>query len=263
SHNGEPIHVKQATAVLEKIGCQPSDLACGTHPPLSPQAAVELWQTGAEPSVLHHNCSGNHIGMLALAEHLGSQRSAYMTPGHPVQNAILEAIGAFAGLAIADVLVGIDGCGVPCFGTSVYHLALAFARLMEPDHLGPAWAAAAHEIRTAMAANPYLIAGQGRLDTDLMQSADVIAKGGASGAQCIGLPGGVGIALKIEDGSTGPPPSPGAVATIAALQQLGVLDPVQVAALSAHGQPVLRCSTGQIAGDVRPVFELLRHPPIA
>jgi len=259
SHNGEPIHVDQASQILAKIGCRPTDLVCGTHPPLSPAAAEELRRMGAEPSVLHHNCSGNHIGMLALAEHLGVPLSGYPARDHPVQTAILEAVSGFVGVAESEIVVGVDGCGVPCFGTSVYHLAYAFARFMEPEQLSPAWAGAAHDIRTAMAGDPYLVAGQGRLDTDLMQSADVIAKGGASGVQCVGLPGGVGIAIKIEDGSMGPPPAPGAVATIAVLQQLAFLDEEQVCALSAHARPVVRTSAGQVVGEVRPAFELVLH----
>jgi len=256
SHNGEQIHVDRAAAILDKIGCSPSDLACGTHPPLGTDAAADLQRRGVEPTVLHHNCSGNHIGMLALAGHLGADRSGYTAPDHPVQTAILEAVSEFTGLAASEVVIGIDGCGVPCFGTSIYHLAYAFARLMEPDGRSAGWAGAAHEMRSAMAAHPYLVAGRGRLDTELMQSADVIAKGGASGVQCVGLPGGLGIALKIEDGSMGPPPSPGAVVTIAALQQLDMLDADQVVGLSAHGRPVLHTSAGQPVGEVRPAFEL-------
>lgn len=259
SHNGEPTHVDQASAILAKLDCHQSDLACGTHPPLAQEAADELRRRGAEPSVLHHNCSGNHIGMLALAQHLGAPRSGYTAPDHPVQAAILETVSRFTGLAARDMVIGVDGCGVPCFGTSVYHLAYAFARLMGPAQLGPEWSGAAHEIRTAMGGHPYLVAGRGRLDTDLMQTADVIAKGGAAGVQCVGLPGGVGVAIKIEDGSTGPPPAPGAVATVAALQQLGVLDPVQGAALRAHARPVLHTPTGEEVGDVRPAFELVFH----
>lgn len=259
SHNGEQIHVDRATAILAKIGCSPSDLACGTHPPLAPHAAAELRRTGAEPTVLHHNCSGNHIGMLALAGHLGADRAGYTAPDHPVQTAILQSVSEFTGLAARDVVIGIDGCGVPCFGTSVYHLAYAFARLMEPDGRSPGWAGAAHEIRNAMAAHPYLVAGRGRFDTDLMQTIDATAKGGASGVQCVGLPGGLGIALKIEDGSMGPPPAPGAVAAIAALQQLSMLDADQVVGLSAHGRPVLHTSARQPVGEVRPVFDLAIH----
>ncbi|MBA2530953.1 MAG: asparaginase [Nocardioidaceae bacterium] len=257
SHNGERVHVDQAAALLAKIGCNLADLACGAHLPLEPEAATELLQTGEEPSVLHNNCSGKHIGMLALAEHFGADRVGYQFRDHPVQAVILESICAFSGVPNDVVAIGIDGCGVPCFGTSVYHLAWAFARLMDPRGVSGAYSGAAHVIQAAMTAHPYLVAGRGRLDTDLMQvGGDLIAKGGASGVHCVGLSGGVGLAIKIEDGSTGPPPAPGGVATIAALRQLRMLDDAQVQSLDAHANPLLRSVDGQIVGEVRASFNL-------
>ncbi|CAN5127791.1 asparaginase [soil metagenome] len=262
SHNGERIHVDLAAAVLSKIGCEVADLVCGVHPPLSPQAASDLQRGNEEPTVLHNNCSGKHIGMLALAQHLGVDRLGYQSAGHPVQEAILGAICQFSDVCSDAVSIGIDGCGVPCFGTSLYSLALAFARLMDPRELSKTCAGAGLDIRTAMAAHPYLVAGDGRLDTDLMQAAagGLIAKGGAAGVQCVGLPGGFGLAIKIEDGATGPPPSPGAVVAVAALHQLGMLDQAQVSALGRHARPVLRSVSGQVVGEVRPVFDLATDP---
>lgn len=259
SHNGEGIHVDRASALLSRIGCDLTDLVCGTHPPLAPAAAAELQEKGEAPSALHHNCSGKHIGMLALACHLGADRAGYQDPDHPVQAAILETICAFSGLTSDQVSLGVDGCGVPCFGTSVYHLACAFARLMDPRELSAAYRGAAQDIRTAIAAHPYLVAGHGRFDTDLMQTGDVVAKGGASGVQCVGLPSGLGMAVKIEDGFMGPPPAPGSVATIAALYQLEILDRAQVNSLSAHARPALRNTSGQLVGETRPTFDLVLH----
>ncbi len=261
SHNGEPVHTEQAAGLLSKIGCDLSELSCGAHPPLEPQAAAALLRRQEEPTALHNNCSGKHIGMLALAKHLGVDPRGYESPGHPAQASILEAISRFSGVQKDAVTIGIDGCGVPCFGTSLYAMALAFARLMEPREESQPYAFAAQGIRTAMAAHPYLVAGLGRFDTDLMQAGvdGLVAKGGASGVQCVGLPGGLGLAIKMEDGSTGPPPAPGAVVTIAVLDQLGILDADQVSALAAHGQPLLHNVSGQVVGRARPVFDLVSH----
>ena len=258
SHNGEKIHVDQAAALLAKIGCELDDLLCGAHLPLEPHAAAELLRSGQEPNALHNNCSGKHIGMLALARHLGADRLGYQSPDHPVQAAIMEAICGFSGVPNGTIAIGIDGCGVPCFGTSVYHLAWAFARLMDPRAVNRPYAGAARDLHAAMTAHPYLVAGRGRLDTDLMQVGvtGLIAKGGASGVHCVGLSGGVGLAIKIEDGSTGPPPAPGGVAAIAALHQLKILDEAQVTLLSTHARPLLRNVSGQVVGEVRSRFDL-------
>lgn len=258
SHNGERVHADQASELLAKIDCDLADLACGAHPPLDPQAAADLLRRGEEPSALHNNCSGKHIGMLALAAHLGADRRGYPLVDHPVQTAILEAICHFSGVPRDAVAIGIDGCGVPCLGTSVYHLALAFARLMDARGVSEPSASAAHEVQAAMIAHPYLVAGRGRLDTDLMETnaGRLVAKGGASGVQCIGLSEGLGIAIKIEDGATGPPPSPGAVVAIAALHLLNVLDDAEVTSLITHARPLLRSVAGDVVGKVRPTFDL-------
>ncbi len=58
---------------------------------------------------------------------------------HPVQQLMLDNVARFSGVPRDEIVVGTDGCGVPCFGTSVYDMAYAFARLMAPDdeHSGP------------------------------------------------------------------------------------------------------------------------------
>ena len=56
-------------------------------------------------------------------------------------------------------------------------------------------------IAAAMRAHPQLVGGAGRPDTELMRALPGwIAKGGAEALFCAAGPGGLGIALKIEDG---------------------------------------------------------------
>ena len=85
----------------------------------------------------------------------------------------------------------------------------------------------------------------------------ILAKEGAGGVQCIGLPGGVGLAVKIEDGaSSAAAGGPAGVAALAALRDLGVLDEAAWDALRADAAPVVRSVVGEHAGDVRASFEL-------
>lgn len=256
SHNGEQVHVDQAAALLGRIGGELDDLACGRCAPLDGSAASALHQAGARPSALHNNCSGKHLGMLAVADRIGAARSGYRSGSHPVQHEILAGISRFTGLAPKEIVVGVDGCGVPCFGTSVYHLALAFARLMRPERLGPTDRSAAGAIRGAMEAHPYLVAGRNRLDTALIEAAagELLAKDGAAGIQCVGVRGGIGIAVKIEDGG-GLPARPAAVATLSVLEQLGICEE-PLAALRPYAHPTLHNIDGDPVGAARPVFTL-------
>ena len=84
---------------------------------------------GEEPNVLQNNCSGKHAGMLALALHLGAPTETYDEPSNPVQLAIAKTVSRFSGIAIEDIAVGTDGCGVPVFGITVKAMALMYARL--------------------------------------------------------------------------------------------------------------------------------------
>lgn len=261
SHSGELIHVQRVGALLERMGCSADDLGCGIHPPLDAVSAAALNRTGAEPDVRHNNCSGNHAGMLALALQLGVDSAGYPSPDHPVQQEILRNVARFTGLATDQIALGVDGCEAPCYGISVYHMALAYARLMQPDGIEEPQSSAARTVRDAMLAKPYLVGGRGRFDTDLMDVAGgrVLAKGGAGGVECLGLAEGIGVAVKVADGTSGPSPArPGSVAAIEVLCQLGVLDPTAVEALGEHARPRLRTWSGHEVGHARPVFALSR-----
>jgi L-asparaginase II len=260
SHGGEPEHVARVAALLARIGCTVDDLECGAHPPLDPDSARALERAGDEPTALHNNCSGQHTGMLALAEHLGEPRAGYRRHEHPVQGHMVAGVSLFSGVAADEIEIGIDGCGVPCFGTSIYHAALAYARLMAPEGTTAEPATeAAHVVREAMMAHPYLVAGRARLDTDLMQAlpGQLLSKGGAGGVQCVGIPGGIGIALKVEDGASPIGPGrPTGVAMIEALRQLGAIRNPEVELLAAHARPRIETVSGELAGSARATFTL-------
>jgi L-asparaginase II len=258
SHGGEPIHVERVRSLLERAGHSVADLRCGAHEPLDAVAAHELTRRGEQPSALHNNCSGKHAGMLALADQLDVPFAGYRLPGHPVQLAMTENVARFAGLRPDELVVALDGCGVPCFGISVYRMALAFARLMTPpEDIPGSLSDAAAVVREGMMEAPYLVAGRERLDTDLMRALPraIVSKGGAGGVQCIGLPGGIGLALKLEDGAS--PPVPG-IAALEALRQLGVLDDAAWSSLAHHARPEIRSVAGERAGEARAVFALER-----
>jgi L-asparaginase II len=263
SHGGEPMHVALATALLERAGHRSDDLECGAHAPLDAASARALERAGVEPSALHNNCSGKHAGMLALADDLGAPFSGYRLPAHPVQVGIAETVVRFSGAGPDEITLALDGCGVPSFGISVYRMALAFARLMAPPPGIPdEYRDAARVVREAMMAHPYLVAGRDRLDTDLMQALPgaLVSKGGAGGVQCIGLPGGIGVALKIEDGAASAQPGgPAGVAALEALRQLGVLGEAAGDVLARHAAPAVRSVAGERAGELRPAFELSRY----
>lgn len=255
SHSGEPMHTERASTVLDRAGNAIADLACGTHPPLYPPAAAALRESREELTAIHNNCSGKHSGMLALAKQLGVPADGYREPGHPVQELILENIARFTDLKPEEIAIGVDGCGVPCYGLSVQHMALAYARLMKPDGIDEPYRSAAGTVRDAMMAHPELVGGTTRLDTDLMRLAPrLLVKGGASGVLCIGIAGGIGLAAKLEAG----PRMPGFLGSvlIEALRQVGELTEAQVTTLAVHARPQVTNVSGAVVGETRPAFTL-------
>lgn len=204
SHRGEPAHVETAAAMLEKVGRDDSALECGTHWPGDEDAARALVRAGREPCALHNNCSGKHAGFVCLACAQGEDPAGYVKPGHPVQRQVKAALEEMTGTALGEDVCGIDGCSIPTYAISPRNLARGFARFGSGQGLGPERSRAAQRIRKAVAAHPWMVAGTGRLDTELMQllRASAFTKTGAEGVFCAALPDlGLGLAVKAEDGA--------------------------------------------------------------
>lgn len=197
SHNGEAGHVRVARAMLSKSGNAEDQYECGAHWPIEINAHHAVVRAGGEALQVHNNCSGKHAGMLALAKQLGADAKDYVKHDHPVQRAIAKAMGAICDCDLGRQPWGIDGCSVPTWAIPVRNLALGFARLAAPDH------AAGQRIIAAVRANPFMVAGTGRFDTELMLAVPrVFVKTGAEGVYCGSVPhAGLGIALKCDDGA--------------------------------------------------------------
>jgi len=263
SHNGEPLHTETAARILERAGLSESALLCGAHRPYSEEAAKKIEFEGGSFTQLHNNCSGKHAGMLLTAVHRELSTAGYVSIEHPVQTAIVSAFARLAGLG-EDLPTGIDGCSAPTFGVPLRALALAFARLASAGAAGGALdadtAEAAKRIIEAMISNPEMIGGDGEFDTEIMREArgKLIAKVGAEAVHCVGVlpceryPSGLGIAIKIEDGSKRAIP-PAVVETLA---QLRVLDESELERLHMFHHLLTRSYRDIPVGDVRAVFKL-------
>jgi L-asparaginase II len=174
SHLADEAQLAAVQALLDKAPATEDDLECGPD--------------GNPPRRINHNCSGKHAGMLALCRTKGWPLEGYRLAEHPCQQAMVAAVASAAGLN--PVATAIDGCGVITFALPLQAMATAFTRVDE-------------RVAFAMRAHPELIRGPRGLDTNLMQAfPGWIAKGGAEGLLCASASDGLGLALKVEDGST-------------------------------------------------------------
>jgi L-asparaginase II len=177
SHLARPEQLAAVRRTLALAGASEDDLECG-----------------ADPTRLEHNCSGKHAGFLALCTASGWQRAGYRLAGHPCQQAMLDEVAAVTGIPAAELVTAPDGCGVVTFAVPLRAAAALLVRLRERD--------GAARVLRAMRGHPDLLRGPVAADAVAMRVLDGwIAKGGAEGLFCASAPDGLGLALKVEDGS--------------------------------------------------------------
>lgn len=262
SHDGEPIHTETVAAMLARAGLDESALGCGPQPPNSTEAARELERLGLQPTQLHNNCSGKHCAMLLTAVQRRLPIENYYSPDHKIQQDIISVFCSAAELNPQELTIAIDGCSAPTFAVPLNSIALAFARLVTSEGKAQLTeSAAAGRIVSAMIKHPEMIGGtKGRFDSDLLRVAGgkLICKIGAEAVYGIGVlpnasyPNGLGIALKMEDGSyRGLLP-----AVVETLSQLGILEESEVGELERYHHPPIENRRGTIVGEVRPIFNL-------
>ena len=231
SHSGERAHIDVVRRVLSDAGLDETALDNTPSLPLAEQAAVEMIRAGEGPDRLHQNCSGKHSAMLATCVANDWSTDSYLDPVHPLQQAIRTAVEDIAGESIAAV--AIDGCGAPLFAVSLVAVARAFGRLVvsEPG-------TAERRVADAMRANAFLVGGTGRDVTTLMDEVDgFLVKDGAEGVCAAATGDGIGVAVKIDDGS-GRARTPVLVAVLATLGIAVDAGTLTSAAVLGHGQPV-------------------------
>jgi L-asparaginase II len=249
SHTGEPVHIRHVRSLLRRAGLGVEALQTPPDVPEEPQARARV----RTPRPIYYNCSGKHAGMLLACVRAGWDPATYRRASHPLQRRIGNSIRAATG--IEDLAMGVDGCGVPVHGLTLRAMATLYARLARPERLGQLEREARLAVR-CMRAEPYLVGGRDRLDTDLMLAGgDVLAKEGAEALNCAAiLPTGVGVAVKIADGgyrATGP-------ALLHALQLIDAATVSQVSTLARHARPAV-LGGGRPVGELRADFELVRR----
>ncbi len=250
SLSGQDFHVALVTRVLARLNLTPAALQCGAHAPLHRPSAKALAEAGHKPSPLHHTCAGKHAMMLALCVHHGWPLEGYYELAHPVQRLMHQTVAAAAGLAPEEVPTAVDGCGVPTFYLPLRNIARAFARLAT----APAGTPEA-QILAAGLAHPKHLAGDGRLETVLMEQLPgrIFAKTGAEGGFGLALvKEGLGVAVKIEDGASralNP-------AIVQVADYLGLLDEEARQALRSYRTPILVNHHKVEVGTIQPVFAL-------
>ena len=246
SHGGEPEHVELAARMLESIGLEEGNLACGAQEPWTRRGARLMHQAGLSPSRLHNNCSGKHAGMLAYARGQSWSTLGYERLGHEVQDRALAQIARWSGSSRDAMELMVDGCGVVAVGLPLQALALAYARLGAASERGDEVPA---RIVAAITAHPFLFGGTDRFDTLLIEESEgrLISKVGAEGVHAVTIPAeGFAVAIKVEDGATRAQHP----ALLKLLQLLGVLPEELPPRLAAFARTPIMNTRNELVGEV-------------
>jgi L-asparaginase II len=262
SHNGERWQTKRVSEILERVEVAPAQLKCGPHVPYGKEAAEELIRKGANPTPLHHMCSGNHAGLIALSRLLGAEVSSYDSLSSPAQQSLLEVVELYSGIPRGHIEFGVDGCGIPTYRTPLAALATAYARLAAPPEGFPEkLVRASQELFRAINRTPDMLSGPGELDAEFVRAFSGLAVC-KLGAECLCAaalkpsdrwPNGVGIAMKIADG-LGNRARPLVLREFVEALELG--SPEQREAFRRHVQTEVRNNLGQQVGRLTAAFKL-------
>lgn len=254
SHNGQPAHVETVRNWLSRCGLSEDDLECGGHLPYHTAAAHACIRAGEKGLPIHNMCSGKHTAFLVTAATLGEATAGYIERDHPVQQRVSAAIAEMTGWDLSRAPWGRDGCSIPTIGMPLHALARGAARIADPLGLSDERRAAILRIRQAIAAEPFMIAGDDRACTAITQSLGdkALVKFGAEGVFFAALPTlGLGMALKVRDGAK----RAADVATAAMLDRLGLLGEAERADLARYLETPLKNWRGFEIGVVRARFD--------
>lgn len=224
SHNGHPVQVALVESMLRRADLTEGDLRCPHAWPLDPRAGRRLARAGEHtPRRVWHNCSGKHSGFLRACAARGLPMDSYLSPEHPLQRRIVEAVSDLSGQRVDPV--GVDGCGAPVLRTTARAMSRLFARLADDQSL--------REVFVAMHRYPALVGGDVAGDSAIATATNGVAKRGALGCVGVAVEGRLGIAVKSWDGLG----DIASLAAISALDQLGELTATSRSALEPAGRP--------------------------
>ncbi|HCB10571.1 MAG TPA: hypothetical protein DEO94_00100 [Cyanobacteria bacterium UBA11991] len=192
SHAGEKVHTEIVKGLLKKFDLDERDLKCGAHEPISKTAQNELLLNGQKATAVHNNCSGKHTMMLGLCKLKGWNLENYDELTHPLQQAIKNKIYELCELKKSYPITK-DGCGVPICSMPLENMVKGYLNLF----CNPKYS----KIKDAFLNNPYIIGGENRTDTKIIEnSKNLVAKVGAGGLIIVvNVETEEGFALKICD----------------------------------------------------------------
>ena len=202
SHISDFEHIRVIKQIMEKTGISESDFCIKPAFPADFNTTKELNKNEAKPSPIYHMCSGKHLGLMINEKEVNENYQNYYLETSYSTKKCLEFIALMAQVDVDSIDIGLDGCGVPVFGLSIYESAVAFANLTNYDIEDQKLIRALKIVEQAYREYPDMVRGKNMFCSYHNYDKNVIGKDGADGFYGFSLKNeGLGAAFKIYSGN--------------------------------------------------------------
>lgn len=246
SHSGSNKHRTILKKIIKKYDIKLSDLQCGIHMPTDDTERNYLIKHNIKADPLHNNCSGKHVGMLAVCKKNNWGLKNYLSINHPIQKINLKNIQQLS--ETKKIKIGIDGCSVPTFALPIINIARLFSNFSQENNK------IYKEIISSMCENPFYAGGKDQIDTLIMEASGgkLLSKVGGGGLIIVVYNGNI-LVVKIADGNS----QIRSFVTISLLTKLKWLkrNEIQNPALSKIYKGEITNHSGKIVGKIALAFD--------
>lgn len=201
SHIGSFEQLEIIESIMKKTNIKENDFCIKETYPISFETTKKLIEDGIKPSPVFHMCSGKHLGLMLIEKEFNSNFQEYYKENSYATKQCLDFISKLANVPVNEIVIGLDGCGVPVFGISLYNAAIAFKNLTFSNDEDAKLNEAILKVNQAVSMYPDIVRGKNYFCSYHNYDKNVIGKDGAQGYYAFGLKKEhLGIALKIFSG---------------------------------------------------------------
>ena len=263
SNAAEDYCTEVVLSLMEKTGITEDDLVMNPAYPSHEPTKERIIAAGGPKRQVYHGCTPKHIGLMLVQRKLTGSVKDYHLPESAAQRMVRYTISMFTDTPYEDIKIGIDGCGVPVFGVPCDCLAKSYLRMAAPDLVPEkSYRDVTCRMTKLMGEYSYLLRGRDYICSLLNTHPNIVAKGGAAGVYAFGLKHQrLGVLFKLYDGTE----SSWQVIAAEILRQLEVeecydmVHKLETTDLIGFTRKEIRCASGDVVGEMKPVFKLERH----
>lgn len=188
SHIGSKEHIAIIDKIMAKTSIKDEDFCIKPCYPTDFEMTKEMIKNNLSQQAKYHMCSGKHLGLMLIEKEFNNgEYLDYFKEESKVSMLCKEFISIVSEVALDEIEIGMDGCGVIVFGIPLYNSALAFMNMANPKFEDEKLNECIRKVSQAMNMYPELVRGKDYFCSIHNEDKNVIAKDGAHGFYAFGL----------------------------------------------------------------------------